>query len=469
MSLKLFNTLSGKPESFKPLDDKTVRIYSCGPTVYDVPHIGNFRAFLFFDLVKRYLRFLGYEVNHVMNITDIDDKIIARCGEEGKTLSELTNEYRAAFEKDAVSLRIDLPDTLPAATDHIDDMIDLIKQLIDKDYAYLTDDGSVFFKIGSFSNYGRLSNIDTSQLSSTERVVDDEYGKENPQDFALWKAWKEEDGEIEWESPWGRGRPGWHIECSAMSMKYLGEEFDIHCGGVDLIFPHHENEIAQSVCATDKLFVNFWLHCEHLLVNGAKMSKSLQNYYTITDLINRGYTASAIRYLLTSSHYRHKVDLTEEHLLAASQAVNRFQDFRRRLEKLATSPSRHEVDLPVLDEFRKAMNNDLNIAEAMGKVFDWIREVNRKIDSNELTTEEAGSFIEVLDKIDSVIAVVSDDKPEITDEEATMIDEREKARQEKNWSRADEIRDYFRSRGFELEDTPDGTILKRSKEGSDKV
>ena len=469
MSLKLFNTLSGKPESFKPLDDKTVRIYSCGPTVYDVPHIGNFRAFLFFDLVKRYLRFLGYEVNHVMNITDIDDKIIARCGEEGKTLSELTNEYRAAFEKDAVSLRIDLPDTLPAATDHIDDMIDLIKQLIDKDYAYLTDDGSVFFKIGSFSNYGRLSNIDTSQLSSTERVVDDEYGKENPQDFALWKAWKEEDGEIEWESPWGRGRPGWHIECSAMSMKYLGEEFDIHCGGVDLIFPHHENEIAQSVCATDKLFVNFWLHCEHLLVNGAKMSKSLQNYYTITDLINRGYTASAIRYLLTSSHYRHKVDLTEEHLLAASQAVNRFQDFRRRLEKLTTSSSRHEADLPVLDEFRKAMNNDLNIAEAMGKVFDWIREVNRKIDSNELTTEEAGSFIEVLDKIDSVIAVVSDDKPEITDEEATMIDEREKARQEKNWSRADEIRDYFRSRGFELEDTPDGTILKRSKEGSDKV
>ena len=218
MSLKLFNTLSGKPESFKPLDDKTVRIYSCGPTVYDVPHIGNFRAFLFFDLVKRYLRFLGYEVNHVMNITDIDDKIIARCGEEGKTLSELTNEYRAAFEKDAVSLRIDLPDTLPAATDHIDDMIDLIKQLIDKDYAYLTDDGSVFFKIGSFPNYGRLSNIDTSQLSSTERVTDDEYGKENPQDFALWKAWKEEDGEIEWESPWGRGRPGWHIECSAMSM-----------------------------------------------------------------------------------------------------------------------------------------------------------------------------------------------------------------------------------------------------------
>ena len=469
MSLKLFNTLSGKPESFKPLDDKTVRIYSCGPTVYDVPHIGNFRAFLFFDLVKRYLRFLGYEVNHVMNITDIDDKIIARCGEEGKTLSELTSEYRAAFEKDAVSLRIDLPDTLPAATDHIDDMIDLIKQLIDKDHAYITDDGSVFFKIGSFPNYGRLSHVDTSKLSSTERVTDDEYGKENPQDFALWKAWKEEDGEIEWESPWGRGRPGWHIECSAMSMKYLGKEFDIHCGGVDLIFPHHENEIAQSVCATDKLFVNFWLHCEHLLVNGAKMSKSAQNFYTITDLINRGYTASAIRYLLTSSHYRHKIDLTEEHLLAASQAVKRFQDFRLRLEKLTTISSRHEADLPVLDEFRKAMNNDLNIAEAMGKVFDWIREINRKIDLNELTTEEAGSSIEVLDKIDSVIAVVSDDKPDITEEEAAMIDEREKARQEKNWSRADEIRDYFRSRGFELEDTSDGTILKLSKEGLNKL
>ena len=469
MSLKLFNTLSGKLETFKPLDGETVRMYSCGPTVYDVPHIGNFRAFLFFDLVKRYLRFLGYDVNHVMNITDVDDKIIARCDEEGKSLSELTSEYRETFEKDAISLRIDLPDTLPAATDHIGDMIDLIKELIDKDYAYVVDGGSVFFKIGSFPDYGRLSRIDITQLSSTDRVAEDEYGKENPQDFALWKAWKEEDGEIVWDSPWGRGRPGWHIECSAMSMKYLGEEFDIHCGGVDLIFPHHENEIAQSVCATDQLFVNFWLHCEHLLVNGAKMSKSLQNFYTITDLINRGYTASAIRYLLTSSHYRHKVDLTEEHILAASQAVNRFQDFRRRLEKLATSSSGNESDLPVLDEFRKAMNNDLNIAEAMGKVFDWIREVNRKIDSNELTTEEASSSIEVLDKIDSVIAVVSDDKPEITDEEATMIDEREKARQEKNWSRADEIRDYFRSKGFELEDTPDGTILKRSKEGSDKV
>ena len=469
MSLKLFNTLSGELETFKPLDGETVRMYSCGPTVYDVPHIGNFRAFLFFDLVKRYLRFLGYDVNHVMNITDVDDKIIAKCGEKRKSLLELTAKYRTAFEKDAESLHIDLPEVLPAATDHIGDMIDLIKELIDKDYAYVVDGGSVFFKIGSFPDYGRLSRIDITQLSSTDRVTDDEYGKENPQDFALWKAWKEEDGEIVWDSPWGRGRPGWHIECSAMSMKYLGEEFDIHCGGVDLIFPHHENEIAQSVCATDQLFVNFWLHCEHLLVNGAKMSKSLQNFYTITDLINRGYTASAIRYLLTSSHYRHKVDLTEEHILAANQAVNRFQDFRRRLEKLATSSSRHEVDLPVLDEFRKAMNNDLNIAEAMGKVFDWIREVNRKIDSNELTTEEASSSIEVLDKIDSVIAVVSDDKPEITDEEATMIDEREKARQEKNWSRADEIRDYFRSKGFELEDTPDGTILKRSKEGSDKV
>ena len=469
MSLKLFNTLSGKLETFKPLDGETVRMYSCGPTVYDVPHIGNFRAFLFFDLVKRYLRFLGYDVNHVMNITDVDDKIIARCDEEGKSLSELTSEYRETFEKDAISLRIDLPDTLPAATDHIGDMIDLIKELIDKDYAYVVDGGSVFFKIGSFPDYGRLSNIDASQLSSTERVTDDEYGKENPQDFALWKAWKEEDGEIVWDSPWGRGRPGWHIECSAMSMKYLGEEFDIHCGGVDLIFPHHENEIAQSVCATDQLFVNFWLHCEHLLVNGAKMSKSLQNFYTITDLINRGYTASAIRYLLTSSHYRHKVDLTEEHILAANQAVNRFQDFRRRLEKLATSSSGNESDLPVLDEFRKAMNNDLNIAKAMGKVFDWIREVNRKIDSNDLTAEEADRSLEVLNKIDDVIAVVRDDDPGISDEEATMIDEREKARQEKNWSRADEIRDYFRSKGFELEDTPDGTILKRSKEGSDKV
>ena len=270
-------------------------MYTCGPTVYDVSHVGNYRAFLFFDLVKRYLRFLGYNVKHVMNITDVDDKIIARCVREDVSLETLTAKFTDVFKTDAEVLGIELPELLPKATEHIREMIELIKALIHNNHAYITDDGSVFFKIDSFDGYGGLSRIELDHLASTKRVADDEYGKENPQDFALWKKWKEGDGEIGWDSPWGRGRPGWHIECSAMSMKYLGEEFDIHCGGVDLLFPHHENEIAQSICGTGKSFVQTWLHCEHLLVDGAKMSKSLGNFYTVNDVTERGHSATALR------------------------------------------------------------------------------------------------------------------------------------------------------------------------------
>lgn len=467
MSLKLYNTLSGRVEAFEPLDGKTVRMYTCGPTVYDVPHIGNFRAFLFFDLLKRYFRFLDLDVTHVMNITDVDDKIIARCSEEDKSLRALTYEYRKTFEEDARALRIDLPKMLPAATDHIDDMIDLIQSLLERGHAYVANDGSVFFQIDTFREYGQLSRLDTSQLKSTERVAEDEYGKENPQDFALWKAWKKEDGEVGWESPWGKGRPGWHIECSAMSMKYLDQEFDVHCGGVDLIFPHHENEIAQSVCATGKSFVKFWLHCEHLLVDGAKMSKSLQNFYTISDLMGRGYRPSTIRYLLTSSLYRQKVDLTDEHLEAARQAVNRLRDFRRRLQGISPGPSEHVSDVPVLRVFREAMSNDLNIARAMGRVFDWIREMNKKLDAGELTPDEASVCLFALDKIDSVLALIEEEQLDLSAEEENLIRERELARKEKDWSRADEIRSYFRANGMELEDTPRGTIIRRSKSRAD--
>ena len=461
MSLKLYNSLTGNLEIFSPLKEGAVRIYTCGPTVYDVPHVGNYRAFLFFDLVKRYLRFLGYDVTHVMNITDVDDKIIARCARESLSLDALTSKFSDAFKADSEALGIELPEILPKATDHIGEMIDLIKSLIDKKHAYVTADGSVFFKIGSFSDYGKLSGIELDQLAATDRVADDEYGKENPQDFALWKKWKEEDGDIGWESPWGRGRPGWHIECSAMSMKYLGEEFDIHCGGVDLLFPHHENEIAQSVCGTGNSFVQTWLHCEHLLVDGAKMSKSLGNFYTIGDITERGHSAAASRYLLTASHYRQKVDLTEEHLRSAAQAVQRLQDFKRRLEDVADSAKSDHAASSVLTDFTSAMNEDLNIAEGLAVVFDWVRETNRKIDSENLSPQEGAEALGALRKIDSVLSLLSSDEVKMTDEERALVKEREAARESKNWSRSDEIREIFQSRGYELEDTPRGTVVKK--------
>ncbi len=461
MNLKLYNTLTGSLETFKSLKKGTVRMYTCGPTVYDVPHVGNYRAFLFFDLVKRYLWFLGYEVKHVMNITDVDDKIIAKCVKENVSLETLTAKFTDVFKTDAEVLGIELPELLPKATEHIKEMIDLIKVLINNNNAYKTDDGSVFFKIDSFDDYGSLSEIELDHLASTERVADDEYGKENPQDFALWKKWKEQDGEIGWDSPWGRGRPGWHIECSAMSMKYLGEEFDIHCGGVDLLFPHHENEIAQSVCGTGKSFVQTWLHCDHLLVDGAKMSKSLGNFYTLNDVMERGHSAMALRYLLTSSHYRQKVDLTNEHLYSAGQAVQRLQDFRRRLVEAAGKVTSHQAESPVLADFSSAMKQDLNVSEGLAVVFDWIRETNRKIDSQNMSPNEAAAGLIALERIDSVLSVLTDDLIQITDEEQALVSEREVARKAKNWSRSDEIRDIFRTKGYELEDTPKGTVVKR--------
>ncbi|MEE2877045.1 MAG: cysteine--tRNA ligase [Candidatus Neomarinimicrobiota bacterium] len=466
MSLELYNTLTEGLENFKSLDKNAIRMYTCGPTVYDVPHVGNYRAFLFFDFVKRYLRFLGYDVTHVMNITDVDDKIIARCDRETISLEVLTSKFTEAFKADAEVLGIALPELLPKATDHIGEMIDLIKALIEKNHAYTSEDGSVFFKIDSFGDYGNLSGIKLDQLASTERVADDEYGKESPQDFALWKKWKEEDGEIGWDSPWGRGRPGWHIECSAMSMKYLGEEFDIHCGGVDLLFPHHENEIAQSVCGTGKSFVQIWMHCEHLLVDGAKMSKSLGNFYTIGDLTARGHSAEAIRYLLTSSHYRQKVDLTEDHLRSSGQTVQRFHDFKRRLLDIANTTVSENPQSPVLADFTLAMNDDLNVSKALAVLFDWVRETNRKIDSQNLSPDEAAEAFAALDRIDSVFCFLSHDEPKISDEDRALIRTREAAREAKNWSRSDQIREIFRSKGYELEDTPKGTLVKRIQKPS---
>lgn len=461
MTLRLYDTMARSVRTFRPLEKGKVKMYACGPTVYDAPHIGNFRAFVFVDLLRRYLEFSGYDVDLVMNVTDVDDRIIRRCREEAISRSRLTERFRALFFEDSRLLGILPARVYPEASEHIEQMQRLIQVLIEKGRAYSTEDGSVFFKVSTFPEYGVLSRVDTANLSPTERVVTDHYDKESIRDFALWKGWKEEDGQIWWDSPWGRGRPGWHIECSAMSMEYLGEEFDIHMGGTDLIFPHHENEIAQSVSATGKRFANYWIHSEHLLVEGSKMSKSLGNFTTFRDLLSRGYSAMAIRYFLLSTHYRQKLNLTRRALGSAARSVERLNDFRRRLEAIVPNGGGSETEATgVIREFRNAMDDDLNVSEGLAVLFRWVRETNRRMDEGKLSREEAFSGLEALRAVDSVLGVVFGEEVELSDEERGLIREREEARRAGNWRRADEIREQFLKKRIRLEDTPHGTVVK---------
>tara|TARA_B100000315_G_scaffold13305_1_gene12525 strand:- start:886 stop:2271 length:1386 start_codon:yes stop_codon:yes gene_type:complete len=459
MGLNLYNTATRKVEELKPQTENAVKMYSCGPTVYNDPHIGNFRAFIFVDVLKRFLTFTGYTVKHVMNVTDVDDKIIQRCRDEGKSREELTEKYCEAFMDGCRNLGIEPPDVVPKAADHIQEMIELIQSLVDKEHAYVTDNGSVFFKIESYPDYGKLSKIDMAELTQTERVESDEYDKLSVNDFALWKGRKEEDCKIFWESPWGEGRPGWHIECSAMSMKYLGKEFDIHTGGVDLIFPHHENEAAQSVCCTGTPFVNHWVHSEHLIVDGAKMSKSLDNFYTLDDLVEKRFSLSTIRYFLLTTHYRQKINLTDKKLTASTSSVERLRDFRQRMESIGSDNMEFDNN-EVIEKFISVMNDDLNIAEGMGVIFEWIREINKKADENQLTPKGASIALAALKKFDSILGVIFDEKVILSKEDQSLIQERKDARENKNWGRADEIRDYFGKKGIQLKDTPFGVVLK---------
>ena len=462
MTLKLYNSLSKNKEELKPLNNK-VKMYSCGPTVYDNPHIGNFRAFVFFDMLKKYLNFLNYDVEHVMNVTDIDDKIIQKCLGSSKSLEIITKKYFKNFKTDAQKLKIELPQKIPFATDHISEMIDLIKKLIKKNHAYKTDDGSVFFKIDSYKNYGILSKIDFSQLSKTDRVKKDEYDKNFVNDFALWKSRKENDGDVFWDSPWGEGRPGWHIECSAMSLKYLGSEFDIHCGGIDLLFPHHENEIAQSVCATDKQFAKLWIHCEHLLVNGSKMSKSLNNFYTLDDIIKNGFDTDTIRYFLISSSYSHKINLNETNLKFSKNSLKRLKDFYKKLSDL----SKDDIELDndkimsssVINDFKIAMNDNLNISKGLGVIFNWIKKINIKFNNKEISSEEASLIIGILNKIDDVLGVIRSSTIKLSQNDKKLIEERNIARKNKNWERADEIRLFFKEKGINIDDSESGIII----------
>jgi len=467
-SLALFNTLTRQKESFMPIAKGKVDLYTCGPTVYSYAHIGNFRAFLFEDLLKRWLKKSGFKVTHVMNITDVDDKTIKGSKSQGIPLQQYTKHYTDAFFEDVKALNIEPADHYPRATEHIPEMTTLINRLLQKGYAYRGEDGSIYFAISKFPSYGKLSHINLQELKIGLRVRQDEYAKEEAQDFALWKAWTLEDGDVFWETEFGKGRPGWHIECSAMSMKYLGETFDIHCGGVDNIFPHHENEIAQSEAATGKPFVNYWLHNEHLLVEGKRMAKRLGNYYTLRDLLQKGFDPKAIRFLLLSTHYRQQFNFTIEGLEAAKSAVERLQNLMRRLQDAKGAGSNGKI-AELIDnietEFDTAMNDDLNIGVALAKLFDFVREVNALLDTNIVSQQEADEVVALMTGFDGVMGVVGVVRTEevLPKEAEALIMKREEARKSKDWKKADDIRQRLKAMGVVIEDTKSGVRWRLEK------
>ncbi len=464
-NIHFFNTLTRKKERFIPIEDGKVKMYTCGPTVYDYGHIGNFRAFIFEDLLRRWLEYRGFKVTQVMNVTDVDDKTIKASNAKRIPLKEHTKRYIDAFFEDIVTLNIRKAEHYPRATDHIREMVALVKRLLEKGYAYRGDDGSIYYDVSKFEQYGKLAKIKVEELRPGARVRVDEYAKEEACDFVLWKAWDEADGNIFWETELGRGRPGWHIECSAMSMKYLGETFDIHCGGVDNLFPHHENEIAQSEAATGKKFVNYWLHNEYLLVEGRKMAKRLGNQYTLRDLTAKGYDPKAVRYLMISTHYRQQLNFTFAGLEAAKNTADRLVNFMRRLliadgkglgEKLETLTDH------VQTSFEEGMDDDLNINVALAAIFDFVREVNSHLDNDMLSKDEAKSVYDVMLRFDKVLGVMGEieEKRKLPKDAEELIHKREEARRAKDWRTADEIRDKLRSMGIIIEDTHQGVEWK---------
>lgn len=462
MSLQFKNTLTGKKEDFTPISQGKVRLYTCGPTVYNFAHIGNFRTFMFEDLLRRYLKYKGFQVTQVMNITDIDDKIIRDSQAQGRKLREFTDPYTEAFFQDLDTLGIERAEIYPRATDHISEMVSIIKTLVARGMAYEVD-GNYYFKISSFPDYGKLAKIDTASLKPGARVASDEYEKESVSDFALWKAWDEKDGDIYWETEIGKGRPGWHLECSAMSMKYLGDRFDIHTGGVDNIFPHHENEIAQSEGCTGHPFVNYWLHAEHLIVEGRKMSKSLGNYFTLRDLLDKGYSGTAVRYVLLATHYRQQLNFTFQGLDAAAAALERYNDFIRNLESHPggdSDGSASEVLRTARERFESELDDDLNISGALGVVFDFIRDMNRLRADGTLSTEDVRAALELIRSFDTVLGFELKSES-LDDEIESLIAQRTEARRTRDFATADRIRDDLVSRGIVLEDTPQGVKWKR--------
>ena len=458
--LYFYNSLTRKKESFNPIKPGSVSLYTCGPTVYDEAHIGNFRTFMFEDLLKRVLILSGLKVKHVMNITDVDDKTIKRASEQSKSLSELTEEYTQRFYHDLEWLKIIPADEYPLATRHVDGMINMIEALIDKGHAYTDKDGSVYFKVDSFQNYGQLSHLVFDDQQSASRIVSDEYSKETAQDFALWKGWKPEDGDVYWDAPWGKGRPGWHIECSSMSVEYLGEHFDIHCGGVDNMFPHHENEIAQSQCASGKPFVNTWLHSEHLMVEGGKMSKSEGNFYTINELKSQGFTPENIRYQLLSGHYRTKINFSLAKKQEGEKVVKRLGDFKARLLAEQSQDFENKKFPEEYIIFKEKLFLDLDTPNALAVFFDYMRKINTKMDSGLINNDEICSSLLFVEKFNYIFGIIPDSDI-IPAEIKSLVEDRETARLEKDWALADEIRSQIDSLGWEIKDTISGTNLSK--------
>jgi len=462
MPLQFFNSLKREKEIFQPIEKGKVGLYTCGPTVYDYAHIGNFRTFMFEDLLKRWLLHSSYDVKHVMNITDVDDKTIKKAKQMKVSLSGITDKYTQYFMEDLRWLKMIPADIYPTATESVPKMISMIERLLEKGFAYSEDDGSVYFNISSFSNYGKLTQINILAQRTADRVMEDEYDKDAPQDFALWKGWKEDDGEVVWDAPWGRGRPGWHIECSAMSSESLGDHFDIHCGGVDNMFPHHENEIAQSQCATDQPFVNFWLHSEFLMVDGGKMSKSLGNFYRISALKELGFTPENIRYQLLAGHYRSKITFSIDKKQEGDKIVQRLSDFYNRLQKLNANESSTGSMPEAYSKFRDRMNDDLDSPQALAVFFDWMKTVNGKIDKNVITDLELGQAWEFLIAFDSVFGFIRNQDFEIPDKINLLFNKRQKARDEENWVESDLIREHLKEKGWVVDDTPDGQYIKKA-------
>jgi cysteinyl-tRNA synthetase len=465
MPLRFFDTYSRELEEFEPRDpaSRQVGMYTCGPTVYSRAHIGNFRAYIFEDLLQRHLELRGCHVHRVMNITDVDDKTIRGAREANIPLSEFTAPFKEAFFQDLETLRIKRADEFPAATEqkYIERMIAMIETLISRGLAYQAEDKSVYYRINKFPNYGKLAHFDLSQLQSTGRVKNDEYDKEHVGDFALWKAWDEEDGDVGWESPWGRGRPGWHIECSAMSTALLGDQIDIHCGGVDNIFPHHEAEIAQTEGCTGKKFVCYWLHCAHLLVDGQKMSKSLGNFYTIPDVLAKGYSGREIRYALMRVHFRAPLNFTWEGMEETREALKRIDEWLERLREAAAKSADNKSDTQIGQQFEEALDDDLNISAALGFLFESIRETNRALDRNELNAASAKAWLNWWERVNSVLLVEKEKEQELPPEIAALAEAREMARRAKEWRKSDELRDKLNALGWKVRDTKDGQKIAR--------
>jgi len=462
--MKVFNTFSQRLEDFVPIDGKRVRLYTCGPTVYNFAHIGNFRAYVFEDVLRRTLKYFGYEVVQVMNLTDVDDKTIRGARAAGKALNVYTQTYKDAFFADLKTLNVEPAEHYPAATDHIPEMIAIIGTLIAKGNAYRSDDGSVYFSVASFPAYGRLAHLDMAGLKPGARVAHDEYEKENVADFALWKAWDEEDGDVVWDSPWGRGRPGWHIECSAMSTKYLGETFDLHTGGVDNIFPHHEDEIAQSEAASGKPFVRYWMHCAHLVVDGRKMSKSLGNFFTLRDVLGRGYNGRETRYVLAAGHYRQSLNFTFDSLTGARAALQRLDEFQARLSDRAGSTSAGGLP-PWAEEarqrFEAALSDDLNVSGALGALFDMVHAGNKAMDALQVTPAAAAAVRALLARFDGVLGFLTAPEAEVPAQALALLEQRQAARAAKNWAESDRIRNELATLGWIIQDTPQGAKLKK--------